>query len=53
MCPIGEKTEIFINIYNKQLEKFISEDFKISLSENGVDVNKIGKYKTIFIVFIE
>jgi dedicator of cytokinesis protein 3 len=52
MCSVGEQTEIYVSIYNKQTEKFITEEFLVVLTGQGMpyDVSRIGKLKSLFIV---
>ncbi len=50
ICGPGETTELFFSLYNKTMGKFVSEDFLVRLTFNGMprDEDKIGKLCTIF-----
>jgi len=50
MCSVGEPTELFFSLYNKSNDKFITEEFKVFLTDKGMpfDVSAIGKLKTVF-----
>lgn len=50
LCGVGEKAELFFSIYNKTEQKYISEDYVIELTYNGMpkDEEKIGQLKTLF-----
>jgi hypothetical protein len=50
ICGRGETTELLFSLYNKTDGKFISEDFSVRLTFNGMpcDEDKIGKLYTIF-----
>lgn len=47
---VGEPTELYFSLYNKDQEKFISEEYSVQLTGNGMpfDVEKIGKLKVLF-----
>lgn len=49
---ITEPTELRFSIYNSQTKTFITEEYEILLTINGMpaDASKIGNLKTIFTV---
>ncbi|EFA76538.1 SH3 domain-containing protein [Heterostelium album PN500] len=51
MCSVGEQTELFFSIYNKTEGKFITEEYQVGLTAQGMphDIDKIGKLSTLFI----
>ena len=51
MCSVGEQTEIYVSIYNKATGQYISEEFLVVLTGQGMpyDVSRIGKLKSLFV----
>eukprot|EP01133_Synstelium_polycarpum_P010994 gene10994-12806_t len=51
MCSVGEQTELFFSIYNKTEGRFITEEYQVGLTAQGMphDIEKIGKLSTLFI----
>ncbi|KYQ89326.1 SH3 domain-containing protein [Tieghemostelium lacteum] len=51
MCSVGEKTELYFSIYNKNEGRFITEEYQVGLTAQGMphDIEKIGKLSTLFI----
>jgi hypothetical protein len=47
---IGEPAELHFSLYNMTAKKFITEDYMIALTVQGMpeDINKIGKVKPLF-----
>eukprot|EP01117_Protostelium_nocturnum_P003278 TRINITY_DN1423_c0_g1_i1.p1 TRINITY_DN1423_c0_g1~~TRINITY_DN1423_c0_g1_i1.p1 ORF type:complete len:1858 (+),score=684.59 TRINITY_DN1423_c0_g1_i1:134-5707(+) len=50
MCATGEPNEISCSIYRADTKKFISEEFVVKMTANGMpeDVTKIGEVKALF-----
>ncbi|EGC38812.1 hypothetical protein DICPUDRAFT_27977 [Dictyostelium purpureum] len=50
MCAVGEETELYFSLYNKNEGKFITEEFQVGLTNLGMphDIEKIGKLSTLF-----
>eukprot|EP01132_Coremiostelium_polycephalum_P004848 gene4848-6043_t len=51
MCSVGEQTELYFSIYNRTESKFITEEYQVGLTAQGMphDIDKIGKLSTLFI----
>jgi len=51
MCAVGEETELYFSIYNKNEGRFITEEYQVGLTVQGMphDTDKIGKLSTLFI----
>ncbi len=54
MCSTGEPNDIYFSIYNADQKKFLTEEFMIPLTAQGLpeDQNKIGKARAVFKVFL-
>ena len=52
MCSVGETTELYFSLYNKGETRFVSDEYQIVLTAQGMptDIDKMGKLSTIFTV---
>lgn len=50
ICAPGETTELYFSLYNQSSKSFISEEYLVKLTYNGMptDLEKMGKLSTIF-----
>ncbi|GAM25576.1 hypothetical protein SAMD00019534_087510 [Acytostelium subglobosum LB1] len=51
MCLVGEQSELLFSIYNKTEGRFITEEYQVGMTAQGMphDVESIGKMSTLFI----
>ncbi|GAM22716.1 hypothetical protein SAMD00019534_058910 [Acytostelium subglobosum LB1] len=51
MCSVGEPTELYFSLYSKSESKFITEEFQVGLTAQGMphNVEMIGKLSTLFV----
>ena len=49
-CSVGETTEVFCSLWRSDTNSFISEDFLVTLTAQGmpVEVDRIGFIKAVF-----
>jgi hypothetical protein len=52
MCSVGETTELYFSLYNKAESRFVSDEYQVVLTAQGMptDIDKMGKLSTIFTV---
>ncbi len=50
MGPVGEPAEVYVSVWNRPANRFLSEDYRINFTDKGMptDLNKIGSIKTLF-----
>lgn len=50
ICGNGETAELYFSLYNGSEKRFISEDYLVTLTYNGMpkDIEKIGSMNTVF-----
>ena len=49
-CNVGEQTEVFCSLWRSDLNCFVSDDFIVTLTHQGmpIDSDRIGNIKTVF-----